>query len=157
MGNTDLTINQSRTVHFTPCIEREITKTMENPIDTVSLSISQLDLGDGAEERMTEDSTPTTSLRETLMEIPTPPQENSSTGATPSNAPELPFLAEATWKLARNATRAGIKVRTYARHLDDLSQDDTNPIITPWAIGTAPVPSYIVEDRDLMTKIGNAR
>lgn len=149
--------DHTKTVHFNPPIQQKITNLMEKSIENVSLSISQLDLDDGADERMTEDPTQSTSLKETLMGVSAVAQTDIQEGSAPTVAPELPFLAEATWKLARNSTRAGIKVRTYARHLEDLSADDTNFIITPWALGTAQIPPYILEDKDLVAKIGTAR
>lgn len=84
-------------------------------------------------------------------------QELSETQTGIESSIELPFLAEAMWKMARSSSRAGTKAQAYARHLMDLSASDTNPIITPWVMGTAAVPPYIVEDKDLMTKISTAR
>lgn len=124
--------------------------------DDLSLSFSQLDLDDESNQRMMEGRADTTSLAAAL-------QEGSNNSGDPTltknnqDPLELPFLAESMWKLARSATRAGTKARTYAKHLLELSADDTNPIITPWVMGTAPTPPYVAEDKGLMKKILTAR
>lgn len=144
-----------KSVHFTP-----LGASVKQATDKLSLSISQLEIGeDDGDQLMREETTGAPSLAEALGGTSTTTStddDHTSTITTPTPV-ELPYLAEVTWKQARGATRAGIKARTYARHLVELSDDDDNPIITPWALGTAPLPPYITEDKGLLTKISTAR
>lgn len=121
-----------KSVHFNP-----FNAPTDATTDDLSISISQLGIDDGDEfgQDMMMETNPTTtpSLAEALTGTTTttttnPDDETTTKGVSASL--ELPYLAEVTWKQARGAARAGIKARSYARHLLDLSADVEHLIIT---------------------------
>lgn len=123
--------------------------------NSLSDSFSQRDLDKEEDLPMTTNQGQELSLSDALGNKSN--TEHGTNIETRHKPPDLPFLAESMWRLAKGTTRAGTKARTYARHLLDLSDDDENIIITPWALGTAPIPPYISEDKGLMLKITKAR
>lgn len=157
-STNDSNVVTNKIVHFSsPLKPRNGSCKKVSVVDTdlVSDSFSQLDIDDETNQQPMEGTSENTSLTAALNDLPQDPPGTNPID-THSNV-ELPFLAESMWKMARSGCRAGTKARTYAQHLTDLSASDTEPIITPWAMGTAAIPPYIVEDKDLMAKIANAR
>lgn len=95
--------------------------------DSVTISFSQLGIGEENGSQRMEGTSENASLSMALNDASQEPSEVNT--GTESDI-ELPFLAEAMWKMARSGSRAGTKALTYARHHNPVGDGQrTNPTL----------------------------